>query len=331
MKNRVIVFSLLLLASSLSPTSAATLNKLRMDRGYEDEIRIASPILAAEGTAVIRIDPISSEYDRQTPMFYKLNASLLGNKPKHKLKATFTDSIDLGELLTEALRSEGSSMGLRIASGTGQTEAVRVRGTLNDIELEYVAAWMWYFYCYMDVDIVVEELNGETRTLRLKLHNYISVGRNSLERSLARFLIQSAQEIMALINREVIHAPPSSFATQIVDTLGANVRADQWNSLLLVALAGIRDAVPKLQELLTQEKDEEDRVHIANALAILSSSEDVGFLARHYETEEDVDVRYNVAKALAYIGSEESLSVLRAKGSQDEELAARRLASRYEE
>ena len=102
---------------------------------------------------------------------------------------------------------------------------------------------------------------------------------------------------------------------------------DPENHLLRIGLSGYAPGVPLLLEILDQEKDESDRVHVINALANIGSSEAIDGLAGRYG-QEDEDCRYFTLKAMSYIGSSEANEFVAKDGVHDKKLACRVLAQR---
>lgn len=322
MRTPILLCAALLLAA---PASGREMVNLALEQGRTDDNRISSPVyeLPAES---LTVEPIVS----RLPASHKIVRRLSGRIPEY----TPAPSIDLGAMLTAALQGEGGAMGLRIASSTGGSAGGwTVGGTLDDLYLETkpVIFGPLLFYGYLQVTLSARRGEGEPRMLRYRLHNMYArfnggFGvQDEAAEVVAQFLIESAQEIAARLNRDLVQAPPHpSVASRLA--LLTKVAGNE-NALRSIGLSGSPAAVPALLALLGREADENARVNLIDALANLGSAEAIEPLAARYERE-DEDCRFFTLKAWDYIGGTAAAELAAAKGNRDEDNAARKLAAR---
>jgi HEAT repeat protein len=183
----------------------------------------------------------------------------------------------------------------------------------------------------MQVTLTARHGEGEPRTLRYRLHNMYArfnggFGvQDEVAEVVAQLLLESAQEIAARLNRDLIQAPPHpSIASRL--PLLTKISGSE-NAVRTIGLSGSPAAVPAFLALLAREADESARVNLIDALANLGSAEAVEPLAARYERE-DEDCRFFILKAWDYIGGAAATELAAAKGSRDEDKAARQLAGR---
>lgn len=141
------------------------------------------------------------------------------------------------------------------------------------------------------------------------------------------FLIDSAQEIVARLNRDFFQAPAHPGIKLRADVLSASALDDREAELRMVGRSGSREAVPVLLALLAREKGEGNRVYVLDTLANLGAADAVQPLAQRYAGE-DEDCRFFIFKAWDYIGGEEAPSLIVRNGPKDEDKACRSLAAR---
>jgi hypothetical protein len=328
---------LALLAVLVEPLAANTIKKVKLQDGREDANRIRQAAYDTTGIGALVIAPIESSYDRDGYFAYKMNKSLLTPKPKLKQgkPQQFHPKADMGAVLTEALTSEAAAMGFDVVSdGPGADSAWRLGGRLRDVRLEYVPyRWGDFYmaYGYMSIELRVTDPTGDTRLLDLSIYNPTQfrsgtgwIG-DEIKETLARFMIEAAQDVVARANRAFFHAPPHPEILAKVQSLETMKKKHLENELLLIGLSGEPSAVPALLGMLPGEDSENRRVLILNALANLGSAEAVDLLAQRYE-DEDQDCRYYTLKALAYIGGEDALGLVATQGREDNELYLKRTA-----
>ncbi|HEX7186121.1 MAG TPA: hypothetical protein VF756_30120 [Thermoanaerobaculia bacterium] len=323
--KRNVLAAVFLLALCSSPALARVLEVFNLDAGRTDKNRIASPVWDAGAAEPVVVEPIASKLDSE----YKVARRLSMRVPEF----TVSPAIDLGRLLSAALQTEGTAMGLRIASPG--TAGWTVSGTLDDVFVETrpIIYGPIMFYAYMKVALNVRRGGGEPRAVTYRLHNMYARAnggfgvQDEVSEVLANFLIDSAQEIMARLNRDFFQAPAHPSIKLRTDVLAASTLDDREAELRMIGFSGSREALPVLLALLAKEKDEGNRVYVLDALASLGAVEAVQPLAQRYAGE-DEDCRFFILKAWDYIGGEEARSLILRNGPEDEDKACRSLAAR---
>jgi hypothetical protein len=306
---------------------AGTIKKLDLACGEEEETSITTPVYSAEDVVPVVFGTVESAFDRKAPVVRRLAKGLFNRGVQYGLDR----SVDLGALMTEALGKQAAAMGIDTAGGD---DSWQVNGSLKEIYLEskQVPYGPVLFYGYMTIELNVSRSDAETQTFNLRLtkmfHRYnAGMGRKDEAReALAGFLIQSAQEIVARLNRELFKAPAHPSIAEALEVLKATGTDDRDNELLRVGLSGSREAVPDLLNLLQREKQEAYRVHIINALANIGEPGVKEPLAARYATE-DEDCRLFILKAMEYIGGDDGIQLIEEKGMKDKDVACRSLAA----
>ncbi len=305
---------------------AGTVKELDLAKGYSDYNTVREPVFAAPAGFSLAVGPIEAAYDRQGRILRQLSKGMF----TRGVKADVDPSIDLAAMLAEAMRAEAVTIGLPAG---GAEPRYAVTGRLHDIFLEskQVPYGATLFYAFMDVTMQVQG-GGSTRELRFRLHNYfggMNLGfsrKDEAADALTRFLVESAQEILARLNREVFHLPPApamAAKRERVATASELPRDD----VRLLGLSGDREAVPVLLSRLPRLKSVLDRSEIIVALANLGAEAALEPLAARYDAE-DEDCRFYTLKAFDYIGGERARALIREKGSNDKDNACRSLAAR---
>ena len=336
MKRLVLISSLVIFVASVATVLALTMEKLELSDGRSGENYILKPVFDTEGIGALQFGKLDPAYDEGGFIVFKQTKSLLGENPKHpKPHYKMDPSIDLCSLLAEALRSEAAAMGFEVVPEREGGASWQITGTLHDINvgIKQIPFGMTLFFGYMNVELSVRNGSGEQSIpFRFPLFNmsqFYNAGmglQDEAREALARLIIESAQEIVARINREVFKAPPHPDTVLLATDLKPNQK-DPENRLLRIGLSGYARGVPLLLEILDQERDESDRVHVINALANIGSPEAIDALAGRYG-KEDEDCRYFTLKAMSYIGSSEATEFVATEGVHDRNLACRVLAQR---
>lgn len=206
-------------------------------------------------------------------------------------------------------------------------------GTLDDVYLESAPILFGpiMFYAHMRVTLNARPQDGEPRTVTYRLHNMYARAnggfgvQDEASEVLANFLIDSAQEIVARLNRDVFEAPAHPSIRLRAEALSASSLNDREADLRTIGLSGEPAAVPLLLALLAKEKDEGNRVYVIDALAHLGAGDAVQPLAQRYAGE-DEDGRYFILKAWDAIGGEEARGLISKHGAKDEDAACRSMA-----
>jgi hypothetical protein len=306
---------------------AAAIQEIKLADGYDPNNRIVTPLYESPGVSVELA--VTGTVQPKTKFVRRTGGRLPATRgPEYDLDA----KVNLGALLTEALRTEALAMGLNRA-GSSERQW-RVSGTIKDIFLEsrqiYMGATL--FYGYLDLELAVTNPGGESRTVRMRVHNYsggYNAGfgrRDEAESGAAHLLVEGAQEILAQLNREFFKVRPNAGMSDKLTGLQAGPK-EKLGDLRMVGLSGLPAAVPSLLGWLAKEQDENLRSALVDALALLGSSDAVATLSARYATE-DEDVRWYTLKAMDYIGGEEANRVINGSGMKDKDAAPKRLARR---
>jgi hypothetical protein len=309
-----------------APLSAAfVLENFTLDTGRHDGNRIASPVWDASGLEQVAIERFAWKPDAD----YLVVRRLTMRGPQY----TPAPGLDLAAHLSIALQTEGSALGLRMSApgGAGWT----VSGSVEDlwVETRPVMLGPIAFYGYLDVAVSVRRGSEEPRQARYRFHNMYArynAGMGLQDEAgevLAQFLVDSAQELLARVNRDFLHAPPHPSIRLEAETLAASATVRSEAQLRRIGLSGAPEAVAPLLALLPNEPEESWRVHVIDALANLGSPDAVEPLAARYAGE-DEDCRFFILKAWDAIGGEAARTLIASRGTNDEDVACRALAAR---
>jgi hypothetical protein len=315
-----------------APAAGATIERVRLANGSDENNRIGSAIYDTARVAPLKIGSFQAGYDRDRNIVQGYGG-VFTRGPSY----TLNKAVDLAALLEEALGSEARAMGFRATEGDAATSAAwELSGTLKDIYVEthqmsgYGAVLM---YGYMDVEARLRGADGKTVTRRLKSHVFFqrvdtSYGRkDEAEAGLAHLLIEGAQEMLARLNREFFKAPPHRRIDSLITELAASGAGNRDNEIRIIGLAGSPTAVPVLLGLIKRDEDEDRRSVMINALASLGSAEAIAPLSARFGDEDD-DCKWYSLKTMDYIGSEDALVLVKNKGLRDEDETCQRLAKR---
>ena len=335
MNCRALGLGLLMLALPLGSVFGLTVETFDLRGGWKERNTLVEPVLNGEEIGSIRIDELEATYDEHDFVIYRLNKSIMKSKPKRpKPHYKMAPGINLVAYLTEALRGEADAMGIQLVDQPQSEPTWIVSGKLHDIQVEIfqILFGATMFYGHVDVEMTVKNSAGETKSMRMGLHDMqqaYNAGfglQDEVKEVLARFIIEIAQEIVARLNREVFGGPPHSRIAGAIDAL--HPKTDKEGALALaVGLSGDPAAVPVLLGLLEDTKDEDYRVDIINALGNIGSSAAIEVLRQRYK-KEDEDCRFYTLKAMAYIGTDDSLKLVEEQGTRDKNLANEVLAYR---
>jgi hypothetical protein len=307
---------------------AGKIKEVALPTGEDAGARIASPVYDGAQAPPLIFNQIEAAYERDGQVIRALSKGMFTRGAQYDLDP----AVDLAALLTQALAEEAVAMGLKgqqVAEG-----AWSVGGSLDEVYLQskQVPYGPVMFFGFMKLSLTVSDGSGESRDLELRLtnmyHRYnAGFGRkDEASEALAGFLLQSAQEIVARINLEVLKAPAASSIAGTLETLKSEGAKEQKKNLLRVGLSGSQEAVSVLLGLLDSTKDESDRVHIINALANLGDGSVVEPLMARYG-KEDEDCRLFILKALSYVSREDGEKLAKEKGVKDKDKACKYLAN----
>jgi hypothetical protein len=313
MRTVTVLILVLALAASLP---AAKIKEIELKNGYTDYNRLPSPLF--ESAPTLTIGPIASSYDKAGKIVRATSKNIFKMGPAYEIDP----SVELGALLGEALRSEAAAMGFK--SGSDWT----VTGALKDFYVETKQPTGWaavQYYGVMAVELEVRRGGEAPAKVEWTLYSYhaaynAGMGRKDETRdTIARQMVEGAQEILARLNREYFHAAARPDLLKIQ-------KADEA-ALYRLGLSGLPSAPAALLDMLPKEKDEDAREWIILALARLAPPEAVAPLAARYDREES-SCRWLTLKAMAAIGTPEALALVREKGLKEEDEDILRLAQK---
>ena len=324
-RPRVAAIGVLLVLAWSSVLSAREIKQVRVELGYNEHNTLRAKLL--DGTAIdsVFVAPIESNFDQNAEIVRRLSTGAFTRGVKYEL----SPAVDLAALLTETLRSEMEKMGLVVAERPGDG-VTTLEASLDDIYLEtkQVPYGPVLFYGHLQMTVSID---GEKDPYTVGAHNLYqryNAGfgrRDEAEEALARFLIDTAHEAGAIINRRSLSAPPLVDVEAKVGALGKNKLEDQEILLREVAIAGNAQAVKPLLGLLETLKHEHDRAVVINTLAILGSDTAVEPLLARFDGE-DEDCRLYILRALAEIDPAQATQLARSKGIDDKDKAVRSLS-----
>ena len=328
MKRTLILLLLLFLLST--PAFAITIKTLDLKETDDTAIEITAPVWDGSKAGPVLVGTFESKFDRKV-------ANKLGGGFRNAMVPSYDldPSLDLGQLFAEALRSEGTKLGLTMMSPQeAKAPQWTIDGTIHgaNVDIQHMGYGSLLFYTYLDVDVRVTKQGAEPVTHRIRparlfvMYNGGMGMGDEVQAALAKILVVGAQQTLARLNREYFEAP----ALPTMETRLAGLRKidDRGESELhAIGLSGVRGASAALASRLESERDENARTSIVYALTSLGAEEHVPLLARRFASEDD-DVRYATIIALANAGTPEALALIREKGTKDKTLIIRKLSER---
>lgn len=328
---RVRAISLLVLVSPLTtaPLGAGEIKKVDLAGVTDEEVVVRAPVYDGTGLAPITIGTLRAGYNR-AEIFRLLSKGLF----TRGVAAEVSPSIDLGQMLSKATHEAAGRMGLPTASEP-TAAGWRVEGSLRQILLEskqMTGMGALMFFGFVDLELTATR-GTESHAVAMRCHHLVQnygggfTRKDEAAEALAALLVLSGQEIVARLNREIWRAPVHPQVEALIASLSARGARDRANDLLRIGFSGAPAAVPPLLALLATEKDEDDRVHLLDALANLGAAEAVPTLTARYG-QEDEDCRFYTLKALDAIGGEAARSFIATQGKNDRDAACRNLALR---
>jgi hypothetical protein len=298
---------------------------LKLADGHDTVNKIAAPLFDAGAIALTF--STDATFNRSAKIVRRAPSSMFTRGPEY----TLDKNVDIAKLFNEALGTESTAMGFKTATGG---DGWKVSNTIKDIYMEsrQIPYGPTLFYGYMDVAVQATSPRGTAQAKRLRFHSYFGAYNAGLGRkdeaseALAHLLVESAQELIARMNREAFHAPTHRAIAARVKTLESGVTGHE-NDLHMVGLSNSSAAVPVLMSAIPKDTSESRRSSMIDALARLGAADAVTFLAGRYPTE-DEDCRWYSLKAMDYIGGTAALAVLKDVGAKDKDGGPRRLAER---
>jgi len=318
------LLALALLAAA--PVRAGSIKQVVLEEGRTDENRIVTPVFDATDAPGIVVGEIGSGLD---PGLKVVSRMSWGRVPD----PTLGPAIHVGDLLAQALRSEGAALGLPV---TNQTDgAWRVTGRVDDLALKVrvILFGPLVFYGYLQGTFTVTGPDGEStertyRVFNLAARYNAGMGmEDEASETLAQLFLEAGQEVMSRLNRDLFHVPPREAIAERARALAGRDVDGLESELRTIGLSHHPDALAPLLALLEVEQDEGDRVHVIDALANLGAPEAVPVLMRRFPGE-DTECRYATLDALQALGGEEALAFVRQAGARDAEATVKLVAER---
>lgn len=322
-------FCLLLLLLS-TPAFAITIKTLDLNVVDDTTIEITAPVWDGSKAGPVLVGTFESKFDR------KVANKLAGGFRNAMIPSYDLDpSLDLGQVLAEALRAEGTKLGLSMmAPQEAKAPEWTIDGTIHgaNVDIQHMGYGSLLFYSYLDVDVRVTKQGAEPVTHRIRparlfvMYNGGMGMGDEVQAALAKIVMVGAQQILARLNREHFEAP----ALAAMETRLAGLKQiddDGETDLHAIGLSGVRGASAALASRLASERDENARTSIVYALTSLGAEEHVPLLVRRFASEDD-DVRYATIIALASAGTPEALALIREKGAKDKTVIVRKLSER---
>ncbi|HEX6084238.1 MAG TPA: HEAT repeat domain-containing protein [Thermoanaerobaculia bacterium] len=320
----------LLLLALATPAFAITIKTLDMSEVDDDRIEITGPVWDGSKAGAVLVGTFESKFDR------KVAGKLAGGfrnamMPSYDLAPT----LDLGQILAETMRGEGTKLGLTMmAPQEGRAPRWTVDGTIHGatVDIQHMGYGSLLFYTYLDVEVRVTPNGGQPATHRIRparlfvMYNGGMGMGDEVQASLAKIVLVGAQQILARLNREHFQAPALPAMEARLASLG-KIDDRGETELHAIGLSGVRGASAKLASRLESEQDENVRTSIVYALTSLGAAEQAPLLIRRYKSE-DPDVRYATIVALAGVDTPEAKALIREQGMKDKTAIIRKLSER---
>jgi hypothetical protein len=310
-----------------APALGAALELVDLAWGYDAEDNVlGAPVFEGASAPPIVFETLRMRRDPEAEFVRRIPGGFV-----RPLKYDLAPSLDLGALLTTALRAEASTLGLR---STPQADAVVVGGELFDPFLENrgVFGGAILFYSYFAVDLELRFPDGRTEKLKASFHDMVTRvnggfgAKDEAGEATARLLVNAAQEIAALIARNHLKAPVQPAIPDQLQQLLAAGADGRYPTLKRIGLSGLPAAGPALFELAAREKEEDDRAQVIGALANLRDPAIADQLAARYREEDDEDSRFQILKAIAYARGPRAAEQLKTLGLADKNTENARFA-----
>lgn len=322
------LFLLLLLLST--PAFAITIKTLDLKEVDDTTIEIAAPVWDGSKAGPVLVGMFESKFDRKV-------ASKLGGGFRNAMMASYdlAPTLDLGQVFADALRAEGTKLGLTMMSPQeAKAPQWMIDGTILgvNVDMQHMGYGSLLFYTSLDVEVRVTKQGAQPVTHRLRparlfvMYNGGMGMGDEVQAALSKILIVGAQQSLARLNREHFHAPAlPAMEARLAGLKKIDDRGE--TELHAISLSGVRGAAAALASRLESERDENARTSIVYALTSLGAEEHVPLLIRRFASEDD-DVRYATIIALASAGTPEAMALIREKGTKDKTLIIRKLSER---
>ncbi|HUR83379.1 MAG TPA: HEAT repeat domain-containing protein [Thermoanaerobaculia bacterium] len=311
------------------PALAGTLTRLDMSEIDDDSIEITSPVWDGSQSGLVLVNRFESSFDRTVA--HRVAGGFRNAGIKDQILGP---QVDLGEILADTMRSEGRKLGLRMMA---PQEAVApewvIGGTIRQalVEIQHVGYGSLLFYSTLDVDVTLTKKGAQPVTKRIRPGRFFVMFNGGMgtgdeaQMALEKIILVGAQEILARLNREHIHASalvPMQGKLAALKNIG-----EHEGDLHAIGLSGVRGGAAAIATMIEKEQDENARTSLVYALTDLGAAPHAPMLMRRYASE-DADVRYATLLALDSVGSAEAMAFIRENGPKDKNTAVRRLAER---
>ena len=321
---------LLLLLLFSVPAFGITIKTLDVKDVDDTTIEIALPVWDGAKAGPVLVNSFESKFDRKV-------AKKLASGFRNAMIPTFDldPSLDLGRVFAEALRGEGTKLGLSMmAPQEAKAPQWTIDGTIRgaNVDIQHMGYGSLLFYTSLDLDVRVTKEGEPPVTHRVQparlfvMYNGGMGMGDEVQAAIAKVLVIGAQQTLARLNREHFHAPTLSSVEPRLASL-KKIDDDGEAELHAIGLSGVRGASAALAARLESERDENARTSIVYALTSLGAAEHVPLLTRRFASEDD-DVRYATIIALANVGTPEALAFIREKGAKDKTTIVRTLSER---
>jgi hypothetical protein len=308
---RRVLLALLVSLMVMPVATAAEIKKIPLSEGRKKDNMLQNPVI--QPTAPLEIGEFVQGFPSGNPLHRKKSGAVMGGKSKTKL--------DLGALLSNAMRTEAHAMGFEQGEGGWQIE-----GTLKALYYDLRSnGWAVFYYGTMVVELRIVSPEGESRQDTLYVFNYDPEYAKKPSFAIAEMLVEGAQEILARLNVRHFNFPADPSVNDVMAELSAKGLKGKDLECTAVGLSGSRDVVLPLLDLLQKTKSENDRAEIVDSLARIEDPRVISVLAERYASE-DEDVRWFTLKAMGYLGTDEALEVVRDRGLEDKNKACKALA-----
>jgi HEAT repeats len=322
-------FFLFLLALA-TPAFAITIKTLDLKDINDDAIEITAPVWDGSKAGPVLVGTFESKFDR------KVANKLAGGfrnamVPSYDLDPT----LDLGQVLAETLRAEGTKLGLTMmAPQEAKAPQWTIDGTIHaaNVDIQHMGYGSLLFYTWLDVDVRVTKQGAQPVTHRIRparlfvMYNAGMGMGDEVQASLAKILLVGTHQILARLNREHFKAPVlPAMETRLAGLKKIDDKGE--GDLHAIGISGVRGASAALAARLATERDENVRTSIVYALTSLGAEEHVPLLAKRYASE-DADVRYATIIALGQVGTPEALALIREQGMKDKTVIIRKMSER---
>ncbi len=276
------------------PATAREIQTLDLAEGYSEENRLPYPVLDGAAVGAVQFGAVEWTPAPGRAVIYNLR----NRQPRY----TLSPAIDPGALLALSLRAEAQALGWTSAGGPAWKIDVSVEN-LSLFQRKSDFGPNMYF-AMMDAASTIAGPEGtrEVRHLVTNVYWRFNGGfgnKDEATEAVAGFLVDAAQELVTLLNRDVVHAPPRPEVAGALAGIGKDIE-DRAAELRGVGYSGQRELIAPLFALLASQEAEDRRWPIVNALGFLGDENTPNQLVALSARAEE-DERYFLLKALHYL------------------------------